>query len=351
MAALPVFAQSVTFEQLQQTISTQKAARTSDGAMARALSSLELTERLSSTALAHINAEFKPGRKTELALELLSSSSAFLDLPAAEIVERPPPDDAAEQTMISAANSFVTTTLRHMPDFIATRTTLVFDDSATAISLRSSELRLMGSESREITYRDGLETALGGTNRTFKSSPEESQPGLSSKGEFGPILTTILGDASYGSINWSHWENSDVGVVAVFHYKIPYGASHYRVDFCCKDPEYPNVPGGSYHGMPAYSGSISIDPATGAILRVTLEADLDPTGPVKRSAIAVDYGKVEIGGRDYICPVHSVAISSSQSYLVKFKRDTTILRINDVIFANYHRFGSSMRVVSSSQGQ
>ena len=212
-------------------------------------------------------------------------------------------------------------------------------------------MKLMGTTSREITYRDGRETVLEITGQIFKSSPEESQPGLSSQGEFGPILATVLGDASNGSMAWSYWEKSEVGMVAVFRYNIPQGASHYIVDFCCENDEYPNFPGSFYHGTPAYSGSVSIDPETGAVQRLTVEAELDPTGPITRSAVAVEYGKVDIGGRGYICPVHSVAISSSKSYLVKFKRDTTILRINDVIFANYHRFGSSMRVVPTPTAQ
>ena len=110
--------------------------------------------------------------------------------------------------------------------------------------------------------------------------------------------------------------------------------------FVVRTMSFPILPGNSYHGTPPYHGSLYIDPTTGAILRVTFEAELKPPSPLIRSAASIEYGNVDIGGKSYICPVESVAISSSRIYLAKEKRDTTILRINEVVFADYHRFGS-----------
>jgi hypothetical protein len=346
MAALPAASQPVSVDQLRQALATLNAARKSDRAIAQATRSLELTERLTEATLDRMKAEFKPGPDALLSLELLSYSSLFLDPPLTDLPQEPPPDADGELGMMNAAANYVATTLRHMPDFLATRITRAFDDSVTAVSLRSSEMKLMGTANREITYRDGRETVLATTSQTFKSSPEEPEAGLSSQGEFGPILGTVLMDSSKGTVTWSHWEKTETGLAAVFRYKVPGDASHYIVDFCCENDETPNFPGSFYHGTPAYHGSLSVDPDTGAILRVTIEAEL-PSGPIMRSAVAVEYGPVDIGGKSYICPVRSVAISSSRSYLAKFKRDTTITRVNEVVFTNYHRFGSSLRVLSS----
>jgi hypothetical protein len=355
MAALPAASQRVSVDQLQKTLTTVRAAKTSDGAMAQAISSSELTERLTSPTLDRMKAEFKPGPKTLLSLEFLSYSSSLLDPPPAELPDRAPPDAAADLSMMSAAKNFVATTLRHMPDFVATRITRSFDNSSTAVSRRrapSPELQLMGTVSREITYRDGRETEPEMSPVTnFKSNRVGSEPGLTSQGEFGPILATVLGDTSKGRVTWSHWENTAAGSAAVFHYQVPEGASHYQVDFCCENDELPDFPGSYYHGTPAYHGSLYVDPITGAVLRMTLEAELDPTQPIMRSAISVDYGSVDIGGKRYICPVQSVAISSARSYLAKEARDTTIRRLNEVVFTNYHRFGSTIRVLTTPPTQ
>jgi hypothetical protein len=350
VTSLPAFTQGVSVEQLGQTLTTLKAAKASDGAIARAIGLMELSEHLTDYTLDRMKVEFKPGPKTILSLEFLSYSSTFLDPPPTELPERDPPDEAADQAMLIAANHFVASTLGHMPDFLATRTTRSFDNSSVAVShpgTPPSQLQLMGTMSQEITYRDGRETALENSSISkFKSSREESGPGLTSQGEFGPILATVLGDSSRGSVSWSHWERTSVGFAAVFHYEVPAHVSHYMVDFCCENEDFPDFPGSFYHGTPAYHGSLFVDPTTGAILRITLEAELDPSGPLINSAVSVEYGSVDIGGKSYICPVQSVAVSSARSYLVKESRETTVHRLNQVVFTNYHRFGSTVRMLT-----
>jgi hypothetical protein len=347
MAALPAFAQDVSIAQLQQTLTTLRAAKTSDAATARTISSLDLAEHLTTPTLDRMKAEFKPGPKTLLSLELLSYSSSFLDAPPGELPERDAPDAAACLSMMSAARTFVATIMRHMPNFLATRITRSFDYGSAAVSHQPSEFQLVGAMSQAITYRDGKETVLETRADTKFKSREESGHGLTSQGEFGPVLAIVLGDSSKGTVTWSHWENTAAGVEAVFHYQVAKDASHYVVDFCCENYEFPDFPGSFYHGTPAYHGSLYVDPTGGAILRITLEAEFSPSDPIMSSAVSIEYGSVEIGGKSYICPVESVAFSSARSYLAKEDRDTTVLRLNQVVFTNYHRFGSTVRVLTN----
>jgi hypothetical protein len=98
-----------------------------------------------------------------------------------------------------------------------------------------------------------------------------------------------------------------------------------------------------YKGTPAYHGSISIDPATGTVLRIAIKSDLPPKDRLVRADLFVQYGSVEIGGRSYICPIRSVASS-----LIRFPESTparTLLCLNEATFTNYHRFGASVRVL------
>jgi hypothetical protein len=101
----------------------------------------------------------------------------------------------------------------------------------------------------------------------------------------------------------------------------------------------------SYHGTPSYHGNLYLDPATGAVLRVTVESNLKPSDPITRAALSVQYGPVEIGGNRYICPVHSIAISSTKSHAKGDMSDMEILRLNEVSFTDFHRFGSTSRII------
>src|ERR1035437_1470930 len=88
----------VSVAQLEQTLSA--AHGSPDAAVAQQLSGLELTERLSPARFARLKADL-PGEKAREALTLLADSSAFLDLPVAEIPATPTPDPAAQRQMMA----------------------------------------------------------------------------------------------------------------------------------------------------------------------------------------------------------------------------------------------------------
>ena len=102
----------------------------------------------------------------------------------------------------------------------------------------------------------------------------------------------------------------------------------------------------------AYHGEIAINSATGTILRLTVMAESDPSLPIIRGDIMVQYGPVEIGGKTYICPVKSVSVAEGRTAIVRQERiqgtstsrAETIL-LNDVAFGNYHVFRSESRIV------
>ena len=95
---------------------------------------------------------------------------------------------------------------------------------------------------------------------------------------------------------------------------------------------------------------------SGAVLRLVVETEPDQSLPISRADIAVDYGPIELGGKDYVCPRRSIAIStvSSQFYqpkksLVGGSFDTfpgdTVTAINDVRFDSYHLFRADIRIL------
>ena len=364
--AWPALAEkSVSIQQLEQMLFADHGK--SDEKVAERLSDVTLTERVSPTRLAKWEKEY-PGSHTREALMKLADQAAFLDPPEADVLRDPPPDNETQERMLALALDYVRTTMRRLPDFYATRETTHFEGApsqqATSTSpvsfgsavrnmrmpgltlgrAESKPLHCTGTSSVTVTYRDGREVSVTQTDR---SKPEDHPvTGLTTSGEFGPILGVVLGDAMRGQVTWARWEQGLSDPVAVFRYAVAADASNYRV----------GIPNGTKleDVYPAYHGEIAIDPATGSVLRLSIVADLAPPHEMMRTAIAVEYAPVEIGDRTYDCPVHGVAFSKIPVAGAKAEPSGTEpevqTQLNDVAFTQYHLFGSEARIVGDGSG-
>ena len=362
--ALPVPAQRrMTVAELQQFLTADYAAQKSDVSIASRLGEMELSEQLTEPTLDRITANLKPQKKTAQALQLLADQSAFLEPPADEIPDKLAPAAAEQTRLIQGAVEFASVTIQKLPDFLATRTTQTFDNSAFSMTPDASRvgfvargaLHANGEYSRQITYREGREVdADAAANQGKQGKSNERPQGLSSTGEFGPLLQIVLTDSANGHLNWSYWELMREGMAAVFEYVVPKEASHYTVDFCCvlsvahppaadwKQLTNNEVSFKHFHGDPGYHGYLYLDSATGAVLRMTLEADFDAPGPTARVGEWVEYAMVRIGEHDYRCPVRTTAFI----HLPPFRLDEAgFMNLNEVAFINYHRFGSTARIL------
>ena len=370
--APPVFAaKRVSVEQFEHLLAAAKGQ--SDGRVAGRLSGLELTERASSIRLARWEADF-PGRRSREVLARLADVSAFLDLPAADIPANPPPDTEAQMAILDKAVDYVGKTISKLPNFYATRTTQHFEDNppretvvqpgttaagrgmssggaATMADVQSGSMLLhsTGTSSLTVSYRDGHE--LANAQRAEIGMRGRSAEGLTTAGEFGPILAIILGDAKRSSLTWGHWEQVANGqgadsFAAVFRYSVPQGQSSYLVAMPRQDKLIDPV-------FPAYQGEIAIDPANGDILRITVVADLAPRYRRVIAEILVEYGAVQIGGKTYFCPVKGVAISKMPPTTATGEPDLVSpvqTQMNDVIFSDYHLFRAEARMVPVDGG-
>jgi len=374
-AALPAFAaERVTVAQLQQFLTAQFAAHKSDGSIADHLGKMELSEQLTEPTLDRLTADLKPQKKTAHALQLLADQSAFLDPPAGEIPKKAAPEVAEQLRLVQGAVNFATVTIERLPNFLATRTTRTFDnalvfpgpDALKTVFAESGPLSAKGEYSRQITYREGREVNLDSRSSQGKEDkPADAPPGLTSTGEFGPLLQIILTDSARGHLKWSHWQQMRQGMAAVFKYEVPQEASHYTVDFCCVLTRSQPEAGGekqtpigqgmfkNFHGTPGYHGYLYLDAETGAVLRFTLEGDMDSNSPMTRMSVWVEYGAVQIGEGAYLCPVRSMALSElhgakQSGPAVVLLNAFTLMRLNEVTFTNYHRFGSTARILPAT---
>jgi VWFA-related protein len=323
----------------------------SDGEVTRQLSTLELTERLSEAKLTSLTDELR-GKKTRQALEALADAAAFLEPPSSEIPADAPPDPSAQQHILALASVYLNQTITKLPDFFATRLTVQYGETPPYdegnTRLEGVPLHVTEHSRATVLYRQGAEVMDAVAGKRAKQNR-----GLITNGTFGPLLHVVQSAMDLaGAVTWNRWEQDAGGRRAVFRYRVPAERSLYAVDGCC----LPSGDGSSGFAIkPGYHGEIAINPASGAILRVEVEADLKGFVPLKRSDIMVSYGPVAIRGNMYILPVRSVHIWRKRTVPVleewhagfnTWGPYTTML--NQFTFEDYHMFRVESRLTGSN---
>jgi VWFA-related protein len=324
------------------------------------LGSMELTERLTNDKRAELLAFVRNDRERE-ALTALADLSEFLPPPPGETPADPFPGRAAELDILKRTFDYLADSIHNLPDFFATRTVVSYqepqvrDEDSCEVPSTEQPLRAAFSARGTVLYRNGEEVVdAEKTNR--KRLLKGRARALDTRGTFGPVLASVLTTAATGksTLTWSRWEKRERGNLAIFRFVVPPTAPIFEVTYCC----LPEGDGSTvYRNMTGYHGEFAVDPLTGAVMRLAIEADLDedrdPHAPLIRSALMVEYGPVEIGGKRYMSPVRSVSLSRGRTQ--KLMRDWGIpfivygpyeTLVNDFSFSDYHKFGSESRILA-----
>jgi VWFA-related protein len=351
-AGAPLFAaRTVSVAQLEQQLAALRGKPDADAAWS--IADMELNERLNPARLAQFENEVA-GEKSRQALMALAADSAFLAQPAAELPAIPAPNLAEQKRMMGQVASYVARALPQLPNFVATRVTSRYEDTPLiqqpgAPFIPYEPMHPTGSDSVQVVYEGGRETLqLHAKNRAAQ--------GLTTWGVFGPILFTVLLDAAQSKLAWSRWEQEPDGLRAVFSYAVPREKSHYEVNYCCVAQQAGSAAANvrPFRQFTAYHGEIAVDPATGIIRRLVLQAELKSDDPITRADILVDYGPVDIAGRAYICPLRSISRSRAQGvqvdplYHYALANQVQPLRnsLNVVRFTEYHVFRGDTRMLT-----
>ncbi len=361
-------AKRLSVARLERLLAADSAAHKQDAEIARQIEGAVLTERMPDAVFAQLAAQFGTGSQTSMALRLLADESQFLPSPPDSAAPQAAPDSAAQARMLDAARQYVSTTLERLPNILSTRIISRYDDTPHA------------DKPGDWPTRTGLHLVATAQAQTSVSFDRDHQPsaqssaawrpgtGLISGGEFGTTLGMVLADMSKGQVSWSHWERASAGLLAVFRFSVPASASHFEV-FSSLRPEAPTEaiksapnsrgissvtiesnPDSSNQQLvsarPAYQGSIWLAPASGVVYRITMETDTSMgLRMLRRAAILVEYGPVNIAGQRYICPVRSLAQADAVTTAESRLGDAATQWLNETLFTDYHRFGSSVRIV------
>ena len=347
-------AKPVTIKELEDTLAANRNA--SDAKLASILSGVYLTERATTARLASWNAAFT-GSKTREALMALADASAFEPLPAMDVPATATPTLAEQKQMMVGVGNYLGKVLPTLPNLVATRSTTYFEDHPSAPASQWAETPSTIREAA--TDNDPASTQLhwpleraesskiqvsnvNGKESTMKGALEPARYAarLTTAGEFGPILYGVMMDATHGNLRWAGWEPGKDGPLATFRFDATKENSHFSLrQHAAKGQSQ----------FAAYSGTFTIRPSDGAIVRLVVVAHPESDDRLAAAKLMVEYGLVDIGGRMYLCPVHGVALSrlslNANSKKGHAKGGRLQTHLNDIAFDQYHVFRSNSRMV------
>jgi hypothetical protein len=353
-APLAHAAKPVTIAQMEQILSSDR--HLSDDRVFSQLAGLTLTERVTAERLAAWQAQFTGPHTQEMLLHL-ADESAFQPLPASDLSSDPPPDPSTQGKIFASALDYVSQTMRALPNLFAMRQTLHFQTSPDAVMEEANAMmnQALGTSTSQyagvdrpllftgqftagVTYRNGKEVLTD-------QAAAPVNLGLTTCGEFGPILNIVLGDAQHSSVVWGYWQQHGDTRLAVFRYRVPAEKSNYLVE---------DHSVGVMRWRPAYHGEIVVDPGTGSIFRISIVSDpamlFEPA-----TAILVEYGPVVLSNRAWIVPLHGVALIRAPIRPSLRKGSATVTPVqtylNDVAFTRYRLFRAEARILSAEESQ
>jgi VWFA-related protein len=189
-----------------------------------------------------------------------------------------------------------------------------------------SDWRLKDTFVEELTYINQKETRTLIGRQTV--SGEVSYNRVSSTGEFGSSLANIFKSESKAKFTWRETSSLRGEPTEVFDYRVNKENSLFGLIALPKESDV------------AYHGRIYINQATHAVKSITIITDEQPKNfLIRKVAIRVDYDYVAINDHDYLLPVSAQLVTKLRGTI------GDQLRRNDLTFSNFHKFGSTARIM------
>jgi hypothetical protein len=335
----------------------------SDGGMAKRLSEVRLTERLTDARLAQLYEQLR-GRQSREQLLVVADESAFLALPAEDKIPDPIPDAEAQAAILARTGAYFKERMAEWPSFSVLRAVTRFEGTATVMAsgleddlgtrmgaallrspaapnwecpgaprLPSRRLDVIERATLPVIYRRGHALHAFSTGGEFACMHR----GLSTSDEFSEFHTLLPLVAREGKAEWSHWEDSAEGKIAVFRFSasVNYAGTN--------DPLAMDL-----------QGEIGVNPKDGSIVRLVEIRRWEHDSVTREYDSAVEFGAIAMGGMRLLLPVRRVAMfmtpilkpvtgnSTMAGYYRKFHLEKSPLQeyLNDVRFGEYRAYAS-----------
>ena len=230
---------------------------------------------------------------------------------------------AAQDSLLAAMHRYADQYVSNLPNFLCMQVTRELESG-----LKSERWRTRDTFVSRLSFSEGNEKrALDSVNgKPFEPgrSRFRTPPTLTTEGEFGILLSQVLGKESQAVYSWNRWETVRGKRQAVFDFSVDQEHSTLRLQRS-----------DLAHATLAYHGAIFADPDTGAVWRIfDIASDIPRDLETREISTTVDYGEVAIGERRYLLP-----IQASVSALLPDKKVR-----HDMEFQQYRKFAADSSV-------
>jgi hypothetical protein len=195
-----------------------------------------------------------------------------------------------------------------------------------ATDTRPANWKSIDLVSASVIYENGKEDYR---NIKVNNKPRDSfkdTDGAWSTGEFGTLLVDLFSPATDAQFRFRQTDRIAGVNARVYDYNVDHAHSHW------------NIIVSSQKYMPAYKGSVWIDPQTARVLRIEERAYGFPSDfPSDHVESATDYEYVQLGdARKYLLPVHSENLTC--------QRGSDMCSRNTIDFRNYHKYSGESTI-------
>jgi len=245
--------------------------------------------------------------------------------PAAEVrqIQEDAVDSYLEKTR-AVSESF----LEKLPNYLCTQYVTRYGSASRPVDWKAIDI-----VSANVAYENGKErySSVSVNGRPIYKAMEEVG-GSWSTGEFGTMLQDVLSPATAAKFHYSRNSLIRGKTVRVYDFEVLSENSHWRVGV------------GSQSIYPAYRGALWIDPTSGYVLRIEMQAQRLPQGfPSELVESAVDFDTVQLGGKQFLLPVHAENLSCQRASLSCVR--------NAIDFRNYHLYEAESNITFDTPKQ
>src|SRR5439155_25068896 len=234
--------------------------------------------------------------RTRLAVLLSTLLLTFLPAPLARAQSAAtsgvPPDPAAQDQILDAMHQYAAQYVSNLPNFLCVQVTHQFDAGK-----RSNRWHKGDTLVAKLSFNQGREerTLDSVNDKPVDPAKSRRRPPLSTEGEFGILLSRVLGPDSEAWFTWNRWETLRGKHLAVFDFTVD--KQHSALRLSLSDLAQAIVP---------YRGSIYADPATGSVWRISdTAAEIPPQLLTREISTTIDYDEIPIGDKKYLLPVQA----------------------------------------------
>ena len=260
-----------------------------------------------------------------------------------------PPDGMALEKTIAAMRESALAFDAHLPDFICTQVThrevkrealaglpvgarLSGSRGSTPATGTETGWKSVDSIEEQLTYFGHKESyKLVSLNGKRVKPGEEPDTGLKSSGEFGSTLGGIFDPLSRAEFKWKRTGKLRGQTVNVFEYSIAQTNSSSQLS------------AGSERVTVGYHGLLFVERESNAVIRVTTEAEVPADFPLQNVKRELDYGRANVGGQEYLLPLHSQTESRASEDFMQSGRtggnSPLVTLRNTIDFKSFRKYG------------